>query len=299
MGWPSGLRLNKLAYESSYTERGLAVPAGGPRDGWWGRALGERARDPHVGWYEAKRSVPGKFQIDAEGLQHVRREGTQPRFRVLILGGSVAWGADASDQAHTYFSLLVDRLDALDRPVQLSVLAAAAWVAGLEVRALARRGLQPRPDLVVFLHGLNDLTRTQQRSVPYAQRPQKYMNAVVEARDMLRLLKIPVVFVLQPFLPDKTHRSRLEGRILQLAFKRPGSERALRAGYPLLRQGLADVARDPGVTFIDASGVFSAEGATTFIDLWHFTDPGHALLALFLAEKLASLVPAASSSRGR
>ena len=53
--------------------------------------------------------------------------------------------------------------------------------------------------------------------------------------------------------------------------------------------GLRDLARSGGATFIDCSDVFATERATTFTDLWHFADPGHALLADRLAPALLEM----------
>lgn len=46
------------------------------------------------------------------------------------------------------------------------------------------------------------------------------------------------------------------------------------------------LSRRPHVRFVDASRLFAGERATTFTDLWHFSDPGHEVLAELLAGSL-------------
>jgi lysophospholipase L1-like esterase len=57
-----------------------------------------------------------------------------------------------------------------------------------------------------------------------------------------------------------------------------------------MKTGLEALAQADGVSFVDCSGVFDAERATTFTDLWHFPDPGHALLADRLAPALLEIL---------
>jgi len=42
--------------------------------------------------------------------------------------------------------------------------------------------------------------------------------------------------------------------------------------------------------FIDCSGVFNDEQCTTFTDLWHFSDPGHLLVAKIFSNKLFKII---------
>ena len=92
-----GKELNRVAWEASFTERGLPVPPGGPRDGLWGSRIPRWVRHPEIGWHEPEVHLPGLVEEDALGLQHVRAEGAAAS--VMILGGSVAWGAYASTLA--------------------------------------------------------------------------------------------------------------------------------------------------------------------------------------------------------
>jgi hypothetical protein len=269
---PSGEALNRMAWEASFTERGLPVPPGGPRDGYWGARMPPQTKDPEIGWYEAEAHMAGLVDEDAAGLQHVG-PADAPR-HLLILGGSVAWGAYASSLEATYFARLQRWLAAHGSPVRITVLAAGAWTSEHELSALRARGLALDPNVVLFLGGLNDFTLGHATE---DERVTAYLQRMREARDLARAGGMAVVFALQPSLLEKG-RSRIESRVLELSLD-AAAEARVRNGYDRIRTGLRELARGEGTTFIDCSDVFAGETATTFTDLWHFADPGHALLA--------------------
>lgn len=66
-----------------------------------------------------------------------------------------------------------------------------------------------------------------------------------------------------------------------------GSARAaaLRESYEGLRAGLRALEARGVLRFVDVSRIFEGQ-PTTFVDLWHFADPGHAILADRLAEAI-------------
>ena len=67
---PSGKKLNRAAWEASFTERGLPLPAG-PRDGYWGSRMPAWVKDEDVGWREAEVHLPRLVEEDAQGMQRV------------------------------------------------------------------------------------------------------------------------------------------------------------------------------------------------------------------------------------
>ena len=280
---PSGEALNRLAWEANFTERGLPVPPGGPRDGYWGARMPPQTRDPDLGWREAEAHMPGLVEEDAAGLQRVER--ADARAHILILGGSVAWGAYASTIEKTSFAALSRALAAHGHPVNITVLAAGAWTSEHELKALRLRGLALDPDVVLFLDGLNDFTQQKGSEEELAA---GYLSRMREARDLARARGIAVVFALQPMLLHK-RRSPIEDRVLELSLDAPAEAR-LRRGYARVRAGLSELAREGGASFVDCSGLFDGERATTFTDLWHFADPGHALLADRLAPALLEVL---------
>jgi hypothetical protein len=74
----------------------------------------------------------------------------------------------------------------------------------------------------------------------------------------------------------------LESRIIELSVDDPEK---LRREFGSMRTGLNGLTGED--TFcVDTSDCFSLESSTTFCDLWHFSDPGHRMLAEFLAENL-------------
>jgi GDSL-like lipase/acylhydrolase family protein len=280
---PSGEALNRMAWEASFTERGLPVPPGGPRDGYWGARMPGQVKDGKIGWHEAEAHMPDLVEEDAGGLQ--RLETPNARTHLLIIGGSVAWGAYASSIDTTYFARVARSLAAAGHPVNISVLAAGAWTSDNELKALRSRGLDLSPGVVLIFDGLNDLTLG---TASEDERVTAYLSRLREARDLVGGRGARLVFALQPMMLNK-RRSALEERILELSLDAAGQTR-VRNGYARMRAGLQDLAKTDGVSFIDCSGVFDAERATTFTDLWHFPDPGHAVLASWLAPTLLDVL---------
>jgi len=297
LGGPSGRELNRVAWEESYRERGLPVPEGGPREGYWGDRIKPMnlACDPLV-YCEREQARPGAYAIDAEGFQHAGP--VDAPFRVLVLGGSVAFGAYASEEAETYFAKLADGLAARGLPTRVDVLAAAAWVSGHELAAFLLRGGEAAPQVAVFLDGLNDLTN-QDYLEPQA-RVRTYRQNVSGAREAARALGIDVVFALQPWPDAKKELTPIEERLVELTFaKHPDQSREVRLrSYAEMREALADLAQEPGTFFVDCSGAFADEKATTFADYWHFSDPGHSLLARCLVDGIAPVLAARSVTVG-
>lgn len=283
---PSGESLNRLAWESAFRERGVSLPAAGPREGYWGHAKPKPTADPELEWREAEFSLPARVEVDARGFQSVG-EPSAPR-HILILGGSVAWGAYASSIAKTYFALVADELTRAHMPVRITVLAAGGWESKNELAALRTRGLLQHPDVIVFLDGLNDLTCS--KRVPVEHRVRRYLRNMTSAVQLATEQHVPVVFCLQPFLLQKRSLTRIEKRIVALSFAEAFPEPFVRSAYPLMRAGLSQLALSGDASFIDCSGALDGESATTFTDIWHFPDPGHALLADCLARGLAPIV---------
>ncbi len=94
-GSPQGPELNAKAWEASFAERGLPVPPGGPREGYWGSRLwGSTVVSPYRK-IAANIRIPALLDIDKQGLQHyvpTRKPWKPP----LIIGSSAAFGAYAS-----------------------------------------------------------------------------------------------------------------------------------------------------------------------------------------------------------
>jgi len=283
VGLMAGKELNKFAWDASFKERGLPVPRGGPRDGLWGSGIPRWVRDPVLGWHEAEVHRPGLVDEDALGVQRLPTEGAKAS--VLILGGSVAWGAYASTLSETYFAHLAEELRRAGTPADVTVVAAGAWTSENELKALRLHAPGLRPDVVVFLDGLNDLTEGPEASEN--TRVLRYLDHLHEGRDVAETLGARVVIALQPVLTGKRHKTRIERRILQLMAKEVAF---VPTAFPRMRAGLRGLEDAQGTRFVDCSDAFSGEAATTFTDVWHFADPGHRLLSRCLAEGLVPMV---------
>ena len=105
----AGKDINRRAWVASYQERGLPVPPG-PRDGFWQDKIPKRIPSPDTGWQENPVDLPGQITIDENGWQYYRSRHTA-RHKLLVLGGSVAFGAYASNEQNAYFSRLGQILD--------------------------------------------------------------------------------------------------------------------------------------------------------------------------------------------
>lgn len=313
-----GRELNRAAWEASFTERGLAVPPAGPREGYWGRRLGAKLPDPRTGWREREVSLPGLLEIDADGFQH-DTSGAAGAARIVVFGGSVAFGAYASSINTTWFHALRLELERAGTPADIVVVAAGAWKSVQELRALRAHGSGLRPDLVVFLDGLNDLTngataralfgeRVPTRdgsewtvfyhSHDYDERVALYLDNVARAAREGRRLGGDVLVVLQPSLVERARLSPLEEHLLARSLEPHASAKALRDSYEAMRRGLRGRAAAGALHFQDASKLFDAERATTFSDLWHFSDAGHALLARAMAREIEPILRARARASG-
>jgi hypothetical protein len=305
-----GLDLNKMAWESSYRERNLPVPESGPREGYWGARTGKEVRDERSGWRENEIHIPGLVEVDALGLQYFR-SSAEIRHRVIIVGGSVAYGAYASKISTTYFNIIGVELERRSLPVEIIIISSGAWKSVQEVHALEFHLQRLQPDLVVFLDGLNDLTSgsTYQalfaeetpthdgspwhvlyHAHDYALRVSYYLKNMTIAREMTAVRGIDMLVVLQPSLNERTRRTEIEDRILSMSLLPHASSNALSESYSSIRKSMTDLARSSNFSFLDCSKVLDAEKETVFTDIWHFTDFGHRVLGGVMAEKIAEIL---------
>lgn len=302
-----GVRLNRQAWEAGFLERGQAVPEAGPRDGYWGARIGVQIRHPELGWILPELHYTGLLETDAMGVQRVGDPDAPTH--LLIMGASTAFGGYASTIDTTYFSQLRKALASHGVPVRISVFATGAWKSVQELKGLEIHGVSLEPDVVLFLNGLNDVTNGSNAKTlygietatldgsrwhplynerDYEERVREYLANMAAAADLLRSRGIGTVFALQPALFEKKTLSALEQTLEDNSLQFLGTRRELQATYDAMRRGLRSLADRTGSGFIDATRVFNREQATVFTDVWHFSDPGHRILAEALADGLAS-----------
>lgn len=304
-----GISLNQKAWEASYRERWRPVPKQGPREGFWGARLKPKSRDKTLAWRESPIDIPGLVTVDDQGLQHYAPSKTH-KHKILFLGGSVAWGAYASTVQNTYFHIVGDALSKKSLPVRIDVFASGAWKSLQELRALERAAAL-RPDVIVFLNGLNDLTNgatsrtlfgqpvaTKDGSEwtilyhahDYRERVQDYLENMKKASDIARRMGSRLLIVLQPALFEKENRTPIEEKLLMGSLRPHASLDVLVRSYDDVRKGLAQLAETPPIYFLDASRLYNKEEKTIFSDIWHFSDMGHRMLGEAIAEKLLTLL---------
>ena len=135
---------------------------------------------------------------------------------------------------------------------QVSTLAAGAWFSRHELAAVCLLPSSERPDVVVFLDGINDLTHGVDQT-PMEDRANEYRRNMLIARDTLLHRGVRrVIFAPQPFLGTKRHKSKFEQGIMVLP---PVTRRSLREYQELIRftRELAEV---PGASLLDCTRVF-------------------------------------------
>jgi lysophospholipase L1-like esterase len=211
----------------------------------------------------------------------------------------------------TYFHVLGTELERLETPADVTVVASGAWKSLQEVPALATYGPELHPDVVVVIDGLNDLTNGATaralygQAVPtadgspwsityhthdYEQRVADYLENMRRAAAMTTSLGGDLLVVLQPALVDRAHRTPVEDALLTVSLVPHASAEVLTRSYEGMRRGLTELAQSGVLHFLDGSRLFDVERATTFTDMWHFTDFGHAILGRAIAAQLAPLL---------
>ena len=293
---PTGHDLNVLAWKATYTERGLPTPVDGPREGYSGARLGENDTVPHpvLDWHTGEVHIPGLWESDAKGYQRVEAP-CEPSIKIVIHGGSVAEGAYASSIRKTYFARTAALLHERGHCASIVVSGGAGWTTVNELAALKHRAIPEEPDIVLFLNGLNDLT-DYANLVPEEERTDTYLRHMERARDEALGAGMEIVFALQPNIHQKKTLSPIEEWIVKLE----RFDTLVTKEYPKMAAGLQTLADEkPATHFIDCSGTFDDEPYTTLADLWHFSDPGHELLALELAEGLTPIVIRLNASSDR
>jgi len=305
-----GKSLNQKAWESSFLERGLFVPPKGPREGFWGSRLGKSKPDQELGWIHADIHIPGLVEIDQEGIQRFIPK-KDPEYQILIIGGSVAWGAYASSIENTYFSRAGNYLEGKFTPVEINVIAGGAWKSRQDFRALKRWGPKLKPDLVIFFNGLNDLTNGARANTAYGQkvttkdgsewnvlyhehdysdRVEEYLKSMKRAFRMSQNWNAFFLVVLQPSLTKKKNLTRIEKALLKGALLPHKSKGDLIQGLFQMKQGLEKLEKNKNFYFLDLSDIFIEERKTVFSDIWHFSDYGHDKVAQEMTKKIIEIL---------
>ncbi len=283
---PAGVELNRLAWEATYTERGVEVPPVGPREGYWAERI--RPQQYPCGDLDAcerTQTIPLLVTIDGRGFQHVGG-GLDAFPRLLFVGGSVAFGAYASTVETAYFTALFRLLQDEFPGLGISILARNGSVGLEDFESYALRGSEVQPDMVVFVNGLNDLMNRPGKSPDEGLR--KYRRSVRLAAQLGHLQQVSMVFAMQPFLGGKLHKTPLERRLLDLTID--NYEEVINPWYRRMAAEAEMLAKQGEAVFFDYSDLLADEEPTTFADQWHFSDVGHTLFAKALAHDLAPLL---------
>jgi lysophospholipase L1-like esterase len=124
----------------------------------------------------------------------------------------------------------------------------------------------------------------------YELRVSDYLRHMREAVEIAHSHRIRMLVALQPALFEREGRTAMEMELLRGALLPHESEAALRQSYASLRDGLRQLSNVEGCEFVDCSRIMNREHATTFTDMWHFSDVGHRLLAETLLPVIARML---------
>lgn len=309
-GEPGGQDLNQGAWEASFIERDLPVPPRGPREGYWGIRVnnGKKIPDEVTIWREAPVNLENLIVIDRNGLQGAFLP--EHNATVLMVGGSVAFGAYASDISSVYFTRMQNEL--LTKGIRANVFVAAAggWKSAQEIKALQKFLPLIKPDVVVMLGGLNDLVLgssagalanesfgKEVQQIPeipaerdYAARIALYLQNMREARRLTESSGVPIIFALQPAVFEKEPQSFLEKKISYASLQVYGLPEEFAGSYEEMRKGLRAMSDALAAHFLDLSKIFDGEQETVFSDIYHFSDIGHEILAQKLSAFIAPIL---------
>jgi lysophospholipase L1-like esterase len=118
----------------------------------------------------------------------------------------------------------------------------------------------------------------------------RFVANIDEARKLALERRIPVLFCLQPFILQKRRKTEIEERLLELTWAGSLTRDFLERSHAELRRSMLKVCAAEGAQCADLSGIFDDQRQTTFTDAWHFTDPGHRILATALQARIAPLL---------
>ena len=227
------------------------------------------------------------------------------------MGGSVAFGAYASEIPKTYFHIVGRSLDNQRAFSDISIIAAGAWKSIQELKAVEAHHQHQPFDLIVFLNGLNDLTNGATAKTLYGekiqpadgsswtplyhahdyhQRVSGYLNNMDAAWTLCQNAGCDMLVVLQPSLVERSNRTKIEEALLKGSLISHASAEAFNESYASIRASLIRRAQKEGFHYLDCSRSFNGENETTFADLWHFSDFGHKILAEAMAEKISVIL---------
>jgi hypothetical protein len=94
-------------------------------------------------------------------------------------------------------------------------LAGEGSTSGKYLYAFEDKGLDKKPDMVLFLDGLNDKTVQE----PVIKRAEDYLLNMRTAIKIAELIEIDMVIIRQPYPGNKTLKTELERRVLELSHK--------------------------------------------------------------------------------
>jgi len=241
----------------------------------------------------------GRFStVDRHGFRHGLEQGLWPPesrfFNIFVLGGSTAFGYGVPDEdtIPSQLQRLLGRVE-LARPPRVYNFGRGAFDSTME-RILFDKliTLGPKPDLVVFLDGLNEFYWPDGPSpltAHWTKRVQEALahpfRAVVQSLPVMRLADIPVVMVWQPV---PTYGYDLRHHVFDGSF---GRHELTRTGYPRMRGRLRN---DPlGENFFWCAEIQRDLAELLYVDLVHYSPAMSARVAQCIVDKLVErgLVP--------
>ena len=129
------------------------------------------------------------------------------------------------------------------------------------------------------------------------ERAARFVANVDGARKVALERGVPILICPQPFILQKRRKTEIEERLLELTWNESLSAASLEGSHAEMRRGLLKVCAAEGANCADLSELFDDQRETTFTDAFHFTDPGHRILANALQARIAPLLVARRNPR--
>ncbi len=151
------LEVVSAVFMNIYTRKTKNVKAGVDLVAYW-------EYDPYLLW-AAKQGVSGFDRYSSYTMNNfafrndypVSKDRKPGTFRVIVLGGSVAWGTGASSNKTVWTAVAQELLQRDDLAVEVLNAGCAGYISFQELMYLQFRLLEFSPDMIVVLDGYNDI----------------------------------------------------------------------------------------------------------------------------------------------
>jgi lysophospholipase L1-like esterase len=230
----------------------------------------------------------------AEMIQRAKKNHSQGKRNIVILGGSVAFGYGATNNEQTISSLLGEKLR--NDGYEIFNLAQGGFTSFMDLFSLASIGLYLEPDITIVMEGYADIYHLAYKSIggelawgPFSQSDQKTDPEFafgLHFQNLNNILRLGTnsnhesIIALQP-LSGFENNSTIEIKKVNKMWD----------FYPRIREIMMLAAKNNNAEFVDLSVIFKEEkkASINFFDKVHLTVTGQRKVAEVLYKKIKNL----------